>query len=456
MYKSKDFIRHIKSSSNEFFSLFSLKYYFKDSVCSKEAKKMGLVISGRLIKQKGYDKIIIGPGEIFGISIIDEVEGIDYIFSENECVVIEVYWSDLLKCLKCPESNMSLSEKIRMIKDTKIFSHLSDWKLFRLAENLNLENYRDKDIVAKEACIIDKFYLIKSGKANLLINNTIIKEMEKGEYFGEISGYRLNSRPATLIANGRVEFYVIEKKIYEEIIEEKHLVVCKKSINLMDMNITLDNLYFVKSLGHGSFGKVFKVHNGKNFFAAKVAEIKTCNKNKLSKYFVNEKDLMASIDHPFIVKIANTLKNKEHIFIMMECIDGITMAQYLSNPNRIKKDVYEVQFYGGILLAIVHYLQRVRVIHRDIKPLNCMIDQSGYLKLIDFGVAKDMIGRDHTTTLVGTSYYMAPEVIHGKGYSFSADYWSIGVLMYEMFYGCLPFGNTSMGVYEVYSEIAEK
>lgn len=239
-----------------------------------------------------------------------------------------------------------------------------------------------------------------------------------------------------------------------------------------DETVKLHNLFYVKDLGHGSFGKVFKVHNGKSFYAVKVAEVKNCHKNKLFKYFINEKTIMSCIDHPFIVKLINTFKNKEHIFIIMECIDGLNLSQYLERRKKIKNkkilnknrsilsqsppNLYEAQFYGAILLTIANYFQRIRVIHRDIKPANCMIDRSGYLKLIDFGVAKDLSSRDHTSTLIGTSHYMAPEIILGKGYSFSADYWSIGIVMYEIFYGSLPFGSGSMGLLEVYDEITEK
>ncbi len=78
------------------------------------------------------------------------------------------------------------------------------------------------------------------------------------------------------------------------------------------------------------------------------------------------------------------------------------------------------------------------------------------MKLIDFGISKEMKIKDYTTTLVGTPHYIAPEIIMGKGYSFSSDYWSIGVCMFEIFYGFLPFGTNSKDVIEIYNEIIKR
>lgn len=80
----------------------------------------------------------------------------------------------------------------------------------------------------------------------------------------------------------------------------------------------------------------------------------------------------------------------------------------------------------------------------------------GYLKIIDFGVSKEMKDKDFTSTIAGTPHYMAPEIILGKGYSFSSDYWSIGICMYEIFYGQLPFGNNCKDPNEIYNQILHK
>lgn len=378
--------------------------------------------------------------------------------SEDECVIFEAPWQAILRSLRCsPAHNITIYERVCIMKSIQVFNGLSEWKLFRLAEMLKSVHFKNGETIIKEGPQNDKFYIIKEGKVDVFINGIFIKELDKNESFGEVSCLRRYSRPATFVAKGKVDCWMIIKEFFDEVLGSNELKPHRKLMMLKDITISLENLYFVKDIGHGGFGKVFQVHDGKNTFAVKVAEIKKCRKNGLYKYYLNEKNVMSSIDHPFVVKLVNTFKNKEHIFFLMEFIEGYTLKYYLDNRNRGKsRDLYETQFYGGILLTIASYLQKIRVLHRDIKPSNCMIEKNGYLKLIDFGVAKDMIGKDYTTTMVGTAHYMPPEMVLGKGYSFSADYWTIGVVIYEIFYGCLPFGNNSMGLYEVYDEITEK
>ena len=110
-------------------------------------------------------------------------------------------------------------------------------------------------------------------------------------------------------------------------------------------------------------------------------------------------------------------------------------------------------FIGSCLFSVLNYLEIMRVIHRDITQSNCIIEKDGYIKLIDFGIAKDLTGKDFTNTIIGTNHYISPEMIEGKGYSFSTDYWSIGVLLYKFFFGYLPFGKGSNEQIKIYEEI---
>jgi cGMP-dependent protein kinase len=100
-------------------------------------------------------------------------------------------------------------------------------------------------------------------------------------------------------------------------------------------------------------------------------------------------------------------------------------------------------------------LKQVGIIHRDIKPENIIIEKNGYPKLIDFSCCKKIMN-EKTSTLIGTPYFMAPEILKGKKYSYSCDYWSVGVLVYYLFYGDYPFGNKNSQPVDIYQEIINK
>jgi cGMP-dependent protein kinase len=136
----------------------------------------------------------------------------------------------------------------------------------------------------------------------------------------------------------------------------------------------------------------------------------------------------------------------------MEFINGCELSTYLS--QRKSMHLYnkeETQFYIASLLLIITYLNSKNIIHRDIKPDNIMINASGYITLIDFNTCREI--KDLSSTLAGTPHYMAPEILIGKGYGLSVDYWSIGVLCFYLYFGYLPFGNGMNDPIEIYKDI---
>ena len=155
------------------------------------------------------------------------------------------------------------------------------------------------------------------------------------------------------------------------------------------------------------------------------------------------------------MKLVRTFKNEENIFYLLEYIHGKSLSKYLSSryPEQLKNKI-ETRFYISFLLIILNYLNSKNIIHRDLKPDNIMIDSNGYLKLIDFGTAVCI--QNFTSTMTGTPHYISPEVLLGKGYSFSCDYWSVGIITHEIYYNFYPFGDNSTDPIEVYKEILKK
>jgi cGMP-dependent protein kinase len=382
------------------------------------------------------------------------------IIPEDECIVYEASWSDMIKSIKIfSKTDITVYERVNKLKRIKLFANLSDLKLFQLAKVLEKVDYEHNDLIIKEGTLGDKFFIINSGKVKVFKDYILLRELEAFSCFGEVCfGKESQYRNASIYANGPVECYTLNYQSFTEIVDEKVTEHIQKAISLQDMTIELTSLYYLKVLGHGKFGRVYLVHNTKNFYAIKSARIQdVCSKPDLIQYFINEKNIMKQLDHPFLVKFVKTLKDKHYLYFLLEYVDGIPLKNFLEKRKiHEMKNVNHTKFYGGILFCAINYLHKKKIIHRDIKPDNCMIGINGYLKLIDFGVSKDLTETGRTLTMVGTPHYIAPEILLGKGYGFSADYWSICVLMFEIFYGYYPFGNNSNDVMDIYKNILGK
>ena len=448
---------------NEAFNNFQLKFYFENIIINKEQNKVILPISGSIFKGKKNQELQnfihfinsnymneIPKGKIFMESLLIEENNkdINYNIYGDECIIFEIEWDILIQILYSNKiKEESIHNLIYILKNNPQFNFLSLFNLFSLANSMEKKIYDVKEIILKEGPLSDKFFYIKEGKIEIKNKEKKINILSSNQYFGDITSEKgFYSRKADFISLTKSIIYTIEKKIYEEIVDKENPLfkTLKKILMLNDITISLDSLFYVKDIGSGSYGKVYLVNNKQNYYAIKTVELKYLNKNKnMAKLYLSEKLISSNLNHPFIVHFFNTYKTRDYLFFLMEFVDGISLRKKISESKKknILKNYEETQFYGAILLSVLNYLQKKRIIHRDLKPDNIIINTNGYLKVIDFGVSKNLETKDYTNTIIGTSYYMSPEVILGKPYNFNADYWSLGVILYEIYYGKLPFGN---------------
>lgn len=159
--------------------------------------------------------------------------------------------------------------------------------------------------------------------------------------------------------------------------------------------------------------------------------------------------MLSQIDHQFIVKFIRTFKDTKRIYFLLEFIKGVSLEYLLKSIGILT--LKDSRFYLGSLIIVLQYLHERDILYRDLKPENIMIDEEGYIKLIDFNSAKVVSGRSYT--ICTCPYYIAPEVIAGKGYNKQSEIWSLGVLLYEFMCGKVPFGQTKEDPHSIYEEI---
>ena len=170
--------------------------------------------------------------------------------------------------------------------------------------------------------------------------------------------------------------------------------------------------------------------------------LKTISKRQLIasnqvKGVLREKQIMASIDHPFILGLVGSFHDDDFLYLLLPLIQGGELFNVIHTDKKDGLSNSASIFYGACILEALGHLHERNIVYRDMKPENALIDNQGYCTMIDLGFAKIVV--DKTYTLCGTPEYLAPEIIMSKGHDKAVDYWSFGVLIYEMLVGRSPF-----------------
>ena len=376
--------------------------------------------------------------------------------AEPDCILAEIDFDKFKEILGGDlKAAQAKSSQLNTFDNIPLMRILSDDKIEFLQNNLKIEKFQNGKKIINQGDTGDKLYIIKQGRVDFFVNSRYIRSLNDGEDFGSRSLIlTTDKRSATAIANGEVYCYTLTSKIFKSILEPNLYEYFTNKIYLEDNTIELKDLDNIKELGSGSFGSVNLVKNKKNkyYYAIKALDLQQIKKENLEVCVELEKDVLLKIDHPFIMKMVKYLKNDSYIFFINEYIKGKELWEVIRDIGLLSKE--QTQFYGGSILLAIDYLHKQKVIYRDIKPENVMVTVKGYIKIIDFGTVKEI--QDRTSTIIGTSHYMAPEITKGEGYSFQVDIWSIAICMYEFFCGKLPFGEDYDDPMDIYRAVSKE
>ena len=348
----------------------------------------------------------------------------------------------------------SNNEVVELLKRIQLFRGLTPTQFLLLASLIKVQEYADGAMIVEQDNPGNCFFIIKSGKVDILKNGVVVRNITMNDYFGERSLLFDNFRSASVVANQKVVCWVLYRSEFLSILTESLRKKLLERIDLQDDSISLSDLNIVKNLGSGMFGHVFlTVHKSKGLLYA----LKTVDRRKVSAYqieenIVLERNILLQLDHVLIVKLVRTFKDSRRLYFLMEYICGMDLFDVLRRLDLLKE--CDARFYTACIFTIVEHLHERQIIYRDLKPENMVVDSEGYPRLIDFGTSRFVTGR--TYTIVGTPHYMAPEVITSHGYGLAADYWTIGVMLFEFMFGYVPFGENENDPYAIYRAVQER
>lgn len=409
----------------------------------------------------------LAPGKVLGeLAILYNCKRTATIKAATDCKL----WSIERPCFQTIMMRTGLirqAEYTDFLKSVPIFNSLPDDTLIKISDVLEECFYADGDYIIRQGARGDTFFIISKGQVKVTIRqpNTTeekyIRTLNKGDFFGEKALQGDDLRTANIICDDPdgVSCLVIDRETFNQLISNldeirtkyKDEGIERKRINQEFDVVQLSDLRSLATLGVGGFGRVELVQiNGDSSrsFALKQMKKAQIVETRQQQHIMSEKDIMGEANCDFIVKLFKTFKDKKYLYMLMESCLGGELWTVLRDKGHF--DDATTRFYTACVVEAFDYLHSRNIIYRDLKPENLLLDVHGYVKLVDFGFAKKLHSGRKTWTFCGTPEYVAPEVILNKGHDISADYWSLGVLMFELLTGTPPFtGADPMKTYNI-------
>lgn len=388
--KSELFAKFNPKLIENVYECFKVKNYLNGDTVLKPgydmSSKIIIVFEGSLLNEK-INQTVAKRGDIlFEKELLksNSDEKLKYeLTADPDCLIVEADKDEFIKRLGGNlKEIIKKSMALESLDKIPLFKNFSTKKMDILSTITKKEKFDNGKRIIKQGETDSKFYIVKTGKVDIFIDNNYIRTLNENEFFGERALFFKEPRTATAQANGTVECYSIDHKDFKLVLEDNLANYLKARFFLQDFSVELKDLDFVRELGNGNFGTVCLVRSRKNKhnYAIKSMSKKQIDYDVLHKNIELERSILLKIDHPFIVKLVKTLKDAKNIYFLLEYIKGKELFDVIRDIGLLSAQ--QTKFYACSMMCAIEYLHERKFVYRDLKPENIMVNENVKKKLL--------------------------------------------------------------------------
>jgi len=422
--------------------------------------------------------VTLGKGECFGeLALLHKTPRNATVTAKKPCICWTVGRQGFRRAVRNLYQGQDKAN-VKTLQKVEIFSVLLSNELTIIADALSQSTYERGATIIHEgdkAGQNAKFYIIKKGTATFHARSDGRRgEIKQHEYFGELAILNNEPRSATIKAKTRLTCLELTRQDFEllmgplaDILKQRASLYPSRvggsstAITAAQLNNAgiatskpsnvcgLKELQRLGVLGRGAFGFVTLVMdpNTKKTYALKAIKKSILKETGQEELLLREKTVMQRMHHTSLVNLHRTYKDKRRLYLLLDACLGGEIFTLLRKQRYFSEDTS--RFFSASVVEAFDYMHSQSIVYRDLKPENLVLNRNGYVKVADFGFAKFVM--DKTYTLCGTPDYLAPEIVTGQGHGKGVDWWTVGVLIYELCSGVSPFYSSDQT--EMYRKI---